>query len=280
MQSHFEHCATLVREVDRDRYLAALFAPAGRRDGLFALYAFTAEISRIRELAREPMPGEIRLQWWREVLLGERVGEAVAHPVASALLETISRYNLARERLVALIEAHRFDVYDEPMASLVELQAYAVATSGTVYEYAMRILVGPETPRVDIAGEAGQAETIANLIERLPYHAAHHQLYLPLEILRHYGADPADVYAMHATPELRAALAELRLRARRHLSQIADAEIPEFARPAFLALAPVRQWLLAMEANGYDPFHPPQVPQWRRQWRIWRAAKSLRRIGD
>jgi hypothetical protein len=35
-----------------------------------------------------------------------------------------------------------------------------------------------------------------------------------------------------------------------------------------------------MERNDYDPFHPPLVPQWRRQWRIWRAAKSLRRIGD
>ena len=99
MQGHFEHCAALVREVDRDRYLAALFAPADRRDALFALYAFSAEISRVRELAREPMPGEIRLQWWREVLLGERTGEAAAHPVAVAVMETISRHDLARERL-------------------------------------------------------------------------------------------------------------------------------------------------------------------------------------
>ncbi len=280
MQGHFEHCTALVREVDRGRYLATLFASAGRRDALFALYAFSAEISRIRELAREPMPGEIRLQWWREVLLGERTGEAAAHPVAIALLETISRHNLPRERLVELIEAHRFDIYDEPMSSVAELQAYAAATSGTIYEYATRILAGPEAALVGAAREAGQAETIGGLIEHLPRHAAHHQLYVPLEVLRHYGAEPADVYAMHATPELRAALAELRLRARRHLSQIADAEISELARPAFLSLAPLRQWLLAMERNDYDPFHPPEVPQWRRQWRIWRAAKSLRRIGD
>jgi 15-cis-phytoene synthase len=280
MQGHFEHCAALVRERDHDGYLAALFAPAGRRDALFALYAYSAEISRIRELAREPMPGEIRLQWWREVLLGERVGEAAAHPVACALMETVSRHNLARERLVALIEAHRFDIYDEPMVSLAELQAYALATSGTIYECAARILAGPETILADVFAEAGQAETIADLIERLPRHAAHHQLYMPLEILRHYGAEPADVYAMRATPELRASLAELRLRARRHLSQVANAGISEIARPAFLALAPLRQWLLMMERNDYDPFHPPLVPQWRRQWRIWRAAKSLRRIGD
>ena len=280
MQDHFQHCAALVRGVDLDRYLAALFAPKARRGPLFALYAFNAEISRIRELAREPMPGEIRLQWWREVLLEGRAGEAAAHPVARALLEAISHHNLPRERLAELIEARRFDVYDEPMASLAELQAYAVATCGAIYECAVRILAGPQVALADIAGEAGQAETVADVIERLPRHAARHQLYVPLEILQHYGADPADVYAMHATPEVRAALAELRLRARRHLSQVADAGIPQLARPAFLQLAPLWRWLVAMEDVDYDPFHPPEVPQWRRQWRIWRAAKSLRRIGD
>ncbi len=95
MQTHFEHCAALVREADRDRYLATLFAPAEHRDALYALYAFNVEIARVRELAREPMPGEIRLQWWREALSGEREGEAAAHPVAAALRETLARYGLA-----------------------------------------------------------------------------------------------------------------------------------------------------------------------------------------
>jgi hypothetical protein len=43
---------------DRDHHLAALFAPAGKREALFALYAFSAEISRVRDLAREPMPAK------------------------------------------------------------------------------------------------------------------------------------------------------------------------------------------------------------------------------
>lgn len=280
MQDHIRHCAALVREADRDRYLAALFAPADRRDALFALYAFNIEIARVRDLAREPMPGEIRLQWWREVLLGERTGESAAHPVAASLLETLSCHNLASERLAELIEAYRFDIYDEPMSSLAELQAYAASTAGTIFDYAARILAGPGVAFAELANDAGQALALANVMALLPRHAARHQLYVPLEVLRHYGAEPNDVYAMRATPELRAALAELRLRTRRYLSHIAEAEIPERARPAFLPLAPLRQWLLAMERNDYDPFHPPEVPQWRRQWRIWRAAKSLRRIGE
>ena len=36
MQTHFDHCAALVREADRDRYLATLFAPAEPCDDLTA----------------------------------------------------------------------------------------------------------------------------------------------------------------------------------------------------------------------------------------------------
>ena len=91
MDNDFTRCAALVREADRDRYLAALFAPADKRDALFALYAFNVEIARVRDVAREPMPGEIRLQWWREALEGKRDGEARAHPVAAALRATLAR---------------------------------------------------------------------------------------------------------------------------------------------------------------------------------------------
>src|SRR5690242_2632223 len=99
MTGGFAHCENLVRAGDKDRWLASLFAPADRRPPLHALYAFNLEVARVRELAREPMAGEIRLQWWREVIAGTRPGEAAAHPVAAALLETIARFGLSRETL-------------------------------------------------------------------------------------------------------------------------------------------------------------------------------------
>jgi phytoene synthase len=280
MQTHFEHCARLVREVDRDRYLATLFAPAGYRNALFALYAFNVEISRVRDLAREAMPGEIRLQWWREILLGERAEEAASNPTAAALLETLGQDN--SERLIALIDAHIFDLYNEPMPAISDLQSYAVATAGSIFELAARILGGDTGLEVAaLAAEAGQAQTIANVLAQLPRHAARRQLYVPVEVLQHYRAEPDDIFALRATPEVRAALAELRLRARHYLARVgaAGTEIPNNMQPAFLPLAPLWQWLRDMERPDYDPFRPPQVAPWRRQWRIWRAAKSFSRVG-
>src|ERR1700722_8802144 len=140
MATNFEHCAALVREADRDRYLATLFAPAQHRDALLALYAFNIEIVRVRDLAREPMPGEIRLQWWREALSGLRAGEAAAHPVAAALGETLTRYRLTADRLLALIDARSFDLYDEPMATMTDLEIYGIRTQSALFAIATEIL--------------------------------------------------------------------------------------------------------------------------------------------
>jgi phytoene synthase len=278
MNENDKYCAALVRKADRDRYLATLFAPADRRGALFALYAFDIEMSRIRDLARESMPGEIRLQWWREVLEGARTGETAANPVAASLLGTLTQYRLTPVRLIGLVETHRFDIYDEPMPTLAAVQSYASDTAGTIFEYATRIL-GEASE--EIAIEAGQTQTIANVIALLPRHTARRQLFLPLDMLQQYGCSPDDVFAMQAGPELRAVLAEFRLRARRHIARIAElsANIPEKIWPAFVSLAPLRPWLNAMESAAYQPFQPPEMPAWRAQWRIWRAAKSLERIG-
>nr|UXE45022.1 hypothetical protein Hi04_10k_c4039_00030 [uncultured bacterium] len=277
MKESFAYCADQLRETDRDRYLATLFASAEKREALFALYAFDSEIARVRDLARELLPGEIRLQWWREVVSGERAGEAAANPIAAAVTEILERFDFVREPLVHLIEAHRFDVHNEPIESVEVLQTYAERTAGTIFDLAVRLLGG----RIEstVAHESGSALTIAVLLSQFPRHAARRQLYVPSDILRHYGAGREDIFAMRATPELRAALAELRLRARRNLAHVVAAKIPEIAKPAFLPLAPLRQWLIDMEKLGYDPFRPPVVSPWRRQWRIWRASISFQRIG-
>jgi phytoene synthase len=277
MADAFDHCEALVRAGDKDRFLATLFAPQKYRRALYALYAFNLEVARTRELAREPMPGEIRLQWWRDALGGAGRGDAEANPVAAALRDMVVRYRLSPRMLVALIDARTFDLYDEPMAGLSELERYAMQTSSALIELAARILRDGRDPGIDpLAVHAGTAYAIAGLLRALPIHAARGQLYLPADLMQRYGALSADVFAGNATTELRAVLAELRLRARQHLAAanalVADAP-PETA-PALLPAALVRPVLDRMERRNYRPFAPRDLPQWRRQWVLWRAARS------
>ena len=67
-----DFCAELVRTHDFGRYASSLFVPAGQRRALLALYAFNVEISRVREQVSQPLPGEMRLQWWTDMLAGDR----------------------------------------------------------------------------------------------------------------------------------------------------------------------------------------------------------------
>ncbi len=274
----YSHCEALVRTADKDRFLAGLFAPAERRRHLFALYAFNIEIARVREAARTPMAGEIRLQWWRDALGETGRGEVRANPVADALLDTITACKLPTEPLLDLIEARSFDLYDDPMPSLDALYGYVRKTSSVLIELAAMILAGPDPMARGLAGPAGIGSGLARLLQAFPAHAAQGRLYLPREVLDRHGVDVADIGARRSTPQLRAALADLRARARLELEQTAEARavLPPPAFPAFLAVALARPLLDRLEAHADDPFTPVEVPQWRRQWALWRAARKFR----
>jgi 15-cis-phytoene synthase len=281
MQQAFAHCEALVRAADRDRFLATLFARPEQREALFALYAFNVEAARVREVVRDPLAGEIRLQWWSDVLAGEGRGEIEAHPVASALLASMARYGLPADRLQTTITARRFDLYDEPMATFANLEAYAHGASANLIALAAQILSGGSGPDIDVlSGHAGFAYAIAGLLKAFPFHAARGQLFVPLELLERHGAEPEDVSAGRATPQVRAALADLRANARGRLRQaqeLAEKVLPD-VMPALLPVALAGPTLARMERRDYDPFVPVEIPPWRRQWLIWRAARRPARI--
>jgi phytoene synthase len=287
MQGAFLHCETLVRAGDKDRFLATLFAPAEHRAAMFALYAFNLEIARIREVARAPMAGEIRLQWWSDVLGADPRGEVEGHPVAAALLATIVKYSLERKRLAALVDARRFDLYDEPMRTLADFEAYTEAASANLIALCAQILDARRKPSIgELAHHAGIAHAVAGLLSAFAVHARRGQLYVPLELLERHGSGREDVFGGHALASRRAsvgllaALAQMRLIARRHLSRAGELmrAAPALLIPAFLPVAVAPVTLARMERVDYDPFVPVEIAPWRRQWVIWRAARRRDRI--
>jgi phytoene synthase len=53
-------------------------------------------------------------------------------------------------------------------------------------------------------------------------------------------------------------------------------EVPARIVPALLPLALLPSQLKRLERD--DPFRPTTVPQWRRQWILWRAARHPARF--
>jgi phytoene synthase len=243
----FAFAADEVRAHDRVRYLADLYAPEPKRRYLFALHAFNNEIARIREVVSDPLPGEIRLQWWRDVITGEGRGEAAGNPLAAALLETIGLNDLPKAAFDNWIEAKIFDLYDDPMPTLR-----------------------------DAAGHAGVAQAITGLLRALPYHARRGQLFLPADLMAKHGITAAEIFALKSTPNLQSLLAELRTIARGHFDKARSAlpSVESVVLPAFLPLATVEPLLRRMERRGYDPLNTiVELPPWQAPWSIWRAAR-------
>jgi len=276
MLSTYQYCEDRVRDGDKDRFLATLFAPADRRQALYALYAFNLEISNISASVREPLAGEIRLQWWRDVIEGRRPEEAAGHPVASALCDARSRNALPQHLFEALIEARRHDVNGEPLVRLDDFETYVSDTFATLVELAARILV-PDAKDNDFAfaKPVGLCIGIVQVLRVLGFHAAHGDLFLPGELLARHDVEPHDVLAAKSSAGLLAALAELRGRAASHYvtARLMIDKAPPAATPAWLPAALVPAFLKVIDRHRDRPFAIVEVPQWRRQWILWRAAR-------
>lgn len=274
---NYAYCEALVRDGDPDRFFATFFAPADKRPHLFALYGLSLEISRVRDAVREPTLGDIRLQWWRDTLQGEARGDVRANPVAAALDTTVARFRLPRSALVDLIDARVFDLYDDPMPTVADLEGYCGETSSVLMRLASLILAeGADPGGADAAGHAGIAYAFTGLLRAFPWHARRGQVYVPGDVLGRHGVTREDITSGRGGPGLVSALADMRGMARNHLDRARKlrATVPPAITPAFLPLALVPSYLREMERRDYDPFRTVvDLTRWRKLWTLWWGAR-------
>jgi len=273
MHDSFVHCEALVRAADRDRYLSALFAPAEHRGALYALYALHVELSRIPDVVTEPLAGEVRLQWWSEAVYEQRPEEMRGHPVANALGEVIEQYRLPRRLFDELIEARRAHLGRELFGSVDELERYARSTSSSLMELAARVM-GAAT--LDFAGPAGISMGIVSLLRNFANDAVRGRVTAPADLMIQTSVLPQDILAGRTTVQIITLLKSLRDIAIRHYEEarVLIERDGYDAVAAWLPVATVPLDLGALSRFADKPFADIEVARWRRQWTLWRAARS------
>lgn len=263
-----------LRRADPDRYLSALYAPHDKRAALFALYGFNAEIASVRDRIHEPLPGEIRLQWWRDAI--EAADPLIGSPLASALIETIASNRLPITAFQDFLEARVFDLYDDPMPSRNDLEGYCGETASAIIQLSALVLDRDTASSISqLAGHAGCAQSIAGLLRLLPLHRARGQCYIPLDILSASGASVETLLAGKDETALARIVKAMSALARDHLSAFNQgaAMIPASLRPAFLPIALVGPYLEAIDRLGAKAaFKTAEISTWRRHWLLLRTA--------
>jgi phytoene synthase len=120
---------------------------------------------------------------------------------------------------------------------------------------------------------------MAELLLAFPKHVSHSGLsVLPADVQALFVVEPRDLAEGRASEPLRAALASMRAHAAgvyaRALPLIAATKPSLAASWLIAALVPLI--LRTLERSENNPFRLVDVPQWRRQWALWRAARRGR----
>lgn len=203
--------AEFVRRHDPDRFLCALFAPAERREALFALVAYNHELARAREAARNPMAALIRLQWWRDAVEDAAAGRPPRrHEVAEPLARAVKGGRIDPVDLLALADAREAEAEEdgEGIPTVPAFQAYLRGTAGAFAVAAGRLLGAPPEALPGLQ-RRGAAYGATGVLRAVPALARQGRCLLPADALAVHGLTPAKVVRTPTAPALKAVAADL-----------------------------------------------------------------------
>jgi phytoene synthase len=243
----------VARAGEPDRYLAALLAPPPQRGALLALAAFAAELARIpRLVVREPLMGEVRLQWWRDALeLAE--GQRAGHRVADAVRVAARNYELPPALLDGLIDARGLELRGDSFADDQVLHDFLWKTEGALFALACRVIGLAAGRDVDSACTASaQAYGIARLLLGLPRSLVLGRIPLPRAQIAAAGLTAEELLAGTAEFETTRLLTLYHAQIRGSFASAHRfaAQLPRRQRVAFLPLALVGPYVRALERQG------------------------------
>ena len=277
MFDHQSHIQSELQKSDPERYLACLYLPENIRHCAITLYAFDAEIARIPFVVSEPMPGEIRIQWWRDLIKsGGNVGSG---PLAEALLHVAEQSKLPLDVLDNYLEARIFDLYQDPMPDTGTYEGYL---GETVSSFLNMIALASGYERssnlADACGHAGVAIGISRHLSLCANSRARGQVFFPLPVLEKNGLTREHWLETDVGNGQEAVIVDMVIKAREHLAKARTSisDLPNEAKSVFLPIVFVDKILDLVQKNPSECLVKPIVlSSLKRQWFAFRGINKL-----
>lgn len=196
------HAEAVVRRAGSSFYTAMRILPEEKRRAMFAIYAFCREVD---DIADEPGSHEgkiARLGQWRGEI--ERLyGGRPRAPIACALLGPVELFKLRKEDFRAVIDGMEMDASEcLRIADMAELTLYCDRVACAVGRLSNCVFGLDEQKGHALAAALGEALQLTNILRDVHEDAGRNRLYLPGDLLRSYGIDPADLQGVLAHPSL------------------------------------------------------------------------------
>ncbi|MBY0520951.1 MAG: squalene/phytoene synthase family protein [Sphingomonas sp.] len=136
---------------DKERGVAATYAPPPSRAALTALWALDETLAGIVRAARQPMIGQMRLTWWHVALMRLGDPDLAGQPILAALAATVVPLGVSGASLAALIDGWEV-LLDDGLLDDAALLAHAEARGVGLFEAAAVALGATDAGPVAAAG--------------------------------------------------------------------------------------------------------------------------------
>ena len=273
---------TFIREAARvhepDHTIAAMLAPRTVRVDLITLAAYCGEVRRIPLSVSDATLGEIRLQWWRDVVSAGAQGGLSGNPIADEMVRLVARHDLPLDLVLAPLEAASRELQGDAFDDDASWLAYLDQAEGAAMRLAFRVLSQTETSAAASAlNSAGRAYAACRLALRLPELTAKGRWPVPASLVS--LGDPRACPEVQARTILRQAADALCQQALQEagVARGAMRSLPKTLIEALLPVALVPAYAKAIAGPRRDALREPaQIAPLTRLFRLWWASKTRR----
>ncbi len=214
----YAECRAFTKRRATNFYYAFSSLPRGKRNAIYAAYAFAGTVD---DAVDEAGSRELRLQRLAEArgILARAYGDAAAAApaearedwLAVALGDAAARFDIPREYFDDLIAGMEQDLDQRRYETYAELLDYCYKAASVIGLICVEIF-GYDRSRAGLAREAaidmGRALQLTNILRDVREDAARDRIYLAQEDLRRHGYGDADVLANRYNDEFRALMAD------------------------------------------------------------------------
>ena len=197
-----EYCKQKAAQSGSSFTVSFIFLPKMQRDAMTALYAFCREVDDVVDECTDYSVAQAKLNWWKSEV-ANLYNNTPQHPVTKALQPFITKFNLAQEHFLEIIDGMEMDLKFNRYEDFKQLQLYCYRVASVVGLLSASIFGFTNRKTLKYAHDLGMAFQLTNIIRDVGEDARRGRIYLPLDELRKAKVTEDDILQTRESPAVK-----------------------------------------------------------------------------
>lgn len=201
LKDAYAYCERIARTHYENFPVASLLLPREKRRHIYSIYAFARGADDFADEGNIPADERIgRIRRWQQ-LLDETYAGKPAHPVFTALSQTVHELDIPKEYFDLLLAAFRQDVIQRRYETFDDLIDYCKKSANPIGRLVLHVFGYKDENLYRYSDFLCTALQLANFWQDIEIDLAKNRIYVPLEDLDRFDYYEGELMAKRATPE-------------------------------------------------------------------------------